>query len=192
MRTKFLIVGCGLAALVGGCSSSDTNCGDGGCLDAATFNFDSGSPDAGPSYLPASGKYKITAYTEASDQCMFGLGSATNSTNPLDWITVAVDSSGNIKVGNPLGTPSMASLGEGTLTGMVSTLSRSNHVVDPAPSTCTYDEMVTSVVTLDDPTKKTFGFGVTDKLTNRSMCTTPAGVGASCTSSWSWRLTPQP
>jgi hypothetical protein len=183
-----------LSALIGtgaACSSSDSTCGDGGCLDAS-FNFDAAAPDAGPSYTPASGKYKVTAYTAGQDECKFGLDVLTNSSNPDDWIQVTVDGTGKIKIGNPKGTPAMASLGEGTIVGSGASLTRSNHVAVGGGSTCNYDEVVTSTAAFDDPAKKTIGLSVSDKLTNRTTCDVPAGVGMMCTSTWSWRLTPQP
>jgi len=186
MKTIRIVAISALLSGVGACSSSDNNCGDGGCLDAA---FGDGSTSAGAPYIPTSGLYQATAYTPQSDQCMFGLDSATNSTNPDDWVTITTDASGGIKVGKQRGTPPMASLGEGQLTGMMNTITRSNHVTVASPSTCQYDEAVTTIVTLDDPIKKTVGLSVTDKLSNRTMCDTPAGVGMTCTTSWSWRLT---
>jgi len=132
--------------------------------------------------------YKATAYTPGTDECKFALETATNSTNPLDWITVTVDGF-SLKVGKPRGTPAMAALGEGTIAGPTVSLSRSNHVAVAGGSTCNYDEMVIATATLDDATKKTFGLSVSDKLTNRQTCDTPAGVAAMCTTTWSWRLT---
>lgn len=186
MKTIRMMTALALLAAAG-CSSSDNNCTEAGaCLDAS---FGDASTGGGAPYIPASGLYQATQYTPGSDECMFGLAAATNSTNPADWITVTTDASGGIKVGKPKGSPAMASLGEGQLTGMTNTITRSNHVTVAAPSTCQYDESVTSMVTLDDATQKTIGLSVTDKLSSRTMCDTPAGVGMTCTTTWSWRLT---
>jgi hypothetical protein len=182
MKTsRFLLISILLSA-PGACSSSTGDAGDGGRLDGPAV-------DAMVALnIPASGLYKVTAYTAQSDECKFMLDSATNSTNPMDWITVTVDGS-SLKVGNPRGVPAMAGLGEGTITGTTVMLTRNNHIGVAGGSTCNYDEVVTSTATLDDPTKRTFGLGVSDRLTNRTMCDIPTGVGPMCTTVWSWRLT---
>jgi hypothetical protein len=183
--TRLLVISAFLGGL-GACSSSggDAVCAEAGCPDAGS----SSDSNAGAIYTPTSGMYKVTAYTPGTDECKFMLESATNSTDPLDWITVTVDGT-TLKVGKPRGTPAMASLGEGTISGPTVALTRTNHVEVAGGSTCNYDETVTSTATLDDPTKKTIGLSVTDKLTNRKTCDVPAGVGAMCTTTWSWRLT---
>jgi hypothetical protein len=191
MKTKLLIA-CAVAALGPGCSSSDTNCGDGGCLDGGAFTFDGPAGDVGPSYTPVNGNYKVTAFTAGTDGCKIGPEVLLNATDPAKWLPVSVDSAGNLKIGNPRGTPAIASLGEGPLIGNSATLRRMNHVAVEAPSTCQYDSDVTSTVALDDATKMTIGMSITEKQSNRTTCDLPAGVGTSCSSTWSWRLTPQP
>jgi hypothetical protein len=184
IQLKSLMLGAALMVGAAGCAS-DNGSGDGGVSSDAGFNSDTAS---GPSYLPVSGKYKVTDYSAGSDACMINPGVLKGDADPAHWITVTVSASGSISIGNPKGTPSMASLGQGTLTGDVSTVTRTNHYAVGGGTPCEYDDQVTSIVTLDDPTNKSFGLGVTEKQTNRSMCIDPPGVPASCTSTWSWRL----
>src|SRR2546423_10908936 len=128
--TRLLLLS-GAVARVGACGSSDNGCADGAICDGGVFTLDSG-----PSFVPTNGKYKITAYTKGStNECGFMFDMAVNSTDPLDWIPVAVDGT-TLKIGTPKGTPLLASLGEGPIVGSMATLTRSNHVPDDAPSTC--------------------------------------------------------
>jgi hypothetical protein len=171
--------------IAGGCGddSAPAVCGDAGCADGGTVQ------DAGIPYVPASGLYKVIDYMAVNDGCMIGLQDLTNSSKPQDWIMVRVE--GNlVKVGTDRGTPPLPSLGQGYLAGRTIDLSRSNHVKAPDPSPCEYDSTVQARVTLDDPTSHTIGLSVREEQTNRTMCTIPADVGSSCTSTWSWRLTP--
>jgi hypothetical protein len=173
-----------LALVVGsaGCGDSDSGgCGDGGCVD--------GGVDAGPPYWPTPGRYKVISYMEVSDGCGIDLGSLTNSSKPGDWIMIRLEGN-TIAVGNDRGTPAQPSLGQGPVIGSTADLTRSNHVKNPDPSTCEYDDHVTARVTLDDPTGRTIGLSAREEQSNRSMCTEPAGVGSTCTSTWSWRLQP--
>jgi hypothetical protein len=186
--TTALCLGLGMAGFgIAGTSCGDDDgsivCGDGGCADAGT------TADAGVPYVPTAGRYKVISYNAVSDGCMIDLGSLTNSTNPDDWIAVRVEGN-TIKIGNDRGTPAQASLGQGPLVGVANDLARSNHVKNPDPSPCEYDSKVTSRVTLDDVTGRTIGLSVREEQTNRTMCTVPVDVGPSCTSTWSWRLTP--
>jgi hypothetical protein len=183
-KVFLLMVGVGLAAAGCGSGEDPVVCGDGGCVDASA-SMDAG----GVPYIPMTGRYRVTDYNPVNDGCMIGVDRLKNSTDPLDWIMVRVEG-GMIKVGNDRGTPAMPSLGEGRLDSAKPVLMRANHVKNPDPSTCEYDSMVLAEVSLDDPASKTIGLSVREQQSNRTMCTDPVGVGASCTSTWSWRLTP--
>jgi hypothetical protein len=181
----FLLSSLIAAGAVAGCSSSDNGCGDAGCLDAS-FN---GDVSTGPAYTPVNGKYKITAYVKGSqNDCNFDFSAAVNSTDQLDWFPVSYDGT-TLKIGNPKGTPAAASFGEGPIIGSTAMLSRSNHVTDEAPATCNYDEMIMSTATLDDPSTKSIGLSVKDTRANRTACDAMPTV-KTCTSTWSFRLTP--
>jgi hypothetical protein len=185
---KLTNLGIGLMAMglvAAGCGSDDSTCGDAACPDSAV-----GSPDGGAGAVGSivSGKYKATAATVADDGCKIDpMLLVTMNTNMETWIPVDV-SGGTMKVGNNKGEPPAPSLGSGpyVTTGGTFKLTRMNHYKVPAPSTCEYDQDVTSTITLD--AINSFGIGVVEKQNNRKNCTEPAGVAESCASSWSWRM----
>jgi hypothetical protein len=180
-----------LVAIGTGCGGDDDSmCGDAGCASDGGLSDASTGPKA-PPYALTSGLYKATGFTAGTDGCGIAPGELfTMNTDPMVRIQVTVDG-GKLKVGSVKGTPPMAAVGEGTIDGMTFALARSNHVTDESPSTCQYDDLVAATVTLDDAATKSFGISISEKQSNRTTCLVPAGVGASCESTWSWRLTPQ-
>jgi hypothetical protein len=197
MMTRTRLIGFAVALLLApvGCGS-DSSGTDGGVTvgDGGGLGSDSGSlVDANQLKLSA-GKYKVTAINPnppTQDECMIGPQGLVGDEMPADWINVEIDAADNLKIGNPKGDEAMPaslmpSLGSGMLNRYgTTTLKRTNHVkVTGTP--CEYDSDVTSTVTLD--ANDSFGLGVVEKQTNRTMCAAPAGVPASCTSVWTWRL----
>jgi len=180
------LVAMGLMAV--GCSSSDNTCGDAGCPDGAVNTADAASTrDANPFNI-TNGKYKATAVQLSDDGCMINPKILVDMNTDMNtWIPVEI-SGGIMKVGNPKGEPAAPSLGQGpyVTTGDTFKLTRTNHFKVDAPSTCEYDQDVTSTITLD--ANDSFGLGVVEKQTMRKNCTAPAGVGESCASTWSWRM----
>jgi len=182
--TKMMIGLAALGVMAAGCGDSDNSCGDGGCPDGAVTPGDGGGGAGGAVGSITSGKYKATAATIAEDGCKI---------DPMVVVSMMVElpvdiTAGTMKVGNPRGTPAMASLGQGpyVTTGGTFKLTRMNHVKLDAPSTCEYDSEVTSTITLD--AIDSFGIGVVEKQSNRTTCMIPEGVGANCSSTWSWRM----
>jgi hypothetical protein len=110
-----------------------------------------------------------------------------NMTDPTSYVPVTV-SGGTMSVGNPKGdgVNNLPSLGTGPYGGATFTLKRMNHVKVGNGSPCEYDADVTSTITND--AIDSFGIGVVEKQTNRTMCTEPAGVGASCASTYTFRM----
>jgi hypothetical protein len=189
MKLAKLGLGLALGLVAAGCGSSDNTCGDAGCPDGSSALPDgSGNRDAS-GFTLSNGKYKATMIADPiTDGCMINPKLLVDMNTNMDtWIPVEI-SGGIMKVGNPKGEPPAASLGEGpyVTTGETFKLTRMNHFKVEAPSTCEYDQEVTSTITLDG--NDTFGLGVVEKQTNRKMCATPAGVGDSCASTWSWRM----
>lgn len=183
---KWLALALALTGLGCGTTDDDKMCGDGGCAGDAGPT----GPKA-PPYALKSGKYKATGFTAGTDGCMIGPGDLfTMNTNPDVRIEVTVEGT-TLKVGRAKGATAKAALGEGTIDGDSFTIMRSNHVTDMSPSTCQYDNTVVSMVKLDDMATKSFGISVTEKQMNRTTCLIPEGVGASCESTWSWRLSPE-
>jgi hypothetical protein len=191
--TKTKLVGLAallLAAPIGCGDSADGNDGGLGSLDGSIGGtLDSASTrDANP-FTIAPGNYKVIGFTAGMDECMLNPKIFMDmNTNPMAHIPVSYDASGNIRIGNLRGTPEQPSLGQGPVdkSGDSYKITRMNKVMVMAPSTCTYDVEVTSTVTMDSV--NTFGLGVVEKQSMRSMCMEPMGVGVMCTSSWSWRL----
>ena len=194
---KQILIVAAAGAVVVGCGSSDNTCTDAGCPDAnlgGNLDASLGSArDANPNTI-TTGNYKATAVVPQTDDCKIDPKIVVDM-----MILIPVDLTGGVmKVGNPKGEPVAPSLGQGPLvtTGDTFKLTRMNHFkvgTDPVTgvmSPCEYDQEVTSTITLD--AFDSFGLGVQEKQSNRTMCTAPAGVGASCTSTWSWRMVKVP
>ena len=175
----------GLAAV--GCGSSDNQCGDAVCPDSAVTTPDgSAGGDTAPLGSITSGKYKALSVNVGEDGCMINPKDLVDKNADMTyWLPVEVTAS-TMSVGNPKGTPAIASLGTGPYGGATFTLKRMNHVKLDAPSTCEYDADVTSTITND--AIDSFGIGVVEKQMNRMNCMEPAGVGASCASTYSFRM----
>ena len=178
-----------LGLVAAGCGSDDDNCGDGGlCPDGSVGVLDASAGDAAAVGSITSGLYKATGLTPGDDGCKIDpMQLVTMNANMAAWLPVSV-SGGIMKVGNDKGEPPAPSLGSGpyVTTGGTFKLTRMNHYKVAAPSTCEYDQDVTSTITLD--AIDSFGIGVVEKQMNRKNCMEPAGVGESCASTWSWRM----
>lgn len=177
-----------LGLVAAGCGSDDNTCGDAACPDGSISVLDGGASDVGAVGSITSGLYKATAATVADDGCKIDpMALVTMNANMNAWLPVTV-SGGTMKVGNDKGEPPAPSLGQGpyVTTGGTFKLTRMNHYKVAAPSTCEYDQDVTSTITLD--AIDSFGIGVVEKQMNRKNCMEPAGVGESCASTWSWRM----
>lgn len=196
MKRKSLSIitgGVAVAALAfAACGGDDDNtCADGGvCVKAdasAGTRLDSGTLPP-PAYLPASGTYTVQEMAVGGvDGCNRKPGDAVGKA----VIPVTSNAITNaFAVGNPQGTPPIASLGEGIATGVSFNITRMNTYgpgVDGSP--CTYTAKITSTVSLNDPTGKTFGLQVTEQRSNITSCDfgLPAGT-TECASTYSWRL----
>ena len=188
MKLKTLAFGLALGLAAAGCGSDDSGCDDAGvCPDSGVTSLDGGAGDGGGAVgTISSGKYKATGAVIADDGCKIDpMALVTMNTDMNAWLPVDV-TGGTMKVGNPKGTPEMPSLGSGAYGGASFKLTRVNHVKLAAPSTCEYDSDVTSTITND--AIDSFGLGVVEKQMNRTGCLEPAGVPASCASTWSWRM----
>ena len=191
MKLTRLAFGLVLGLAAAGCGSDDNTCGDAACPDSAVTTLDGGASDgaAGAIGTISTGKYKALSVNIGEDGCMINpMGLVTaNMTDPMSYVPVTV-MGGTMSVGNPKGdgVNNLPSLGTGPYGGATFTLSRKNHVKVGMGSPCEYDADVTSTVTND--AIDSFGIGVVEKQTNRTMCTEPAGVGASCASTYSFRM----
>jgi hypothetical protein len=187
---KLTKLGLGLMAMglvAVGCGSDDNTCGDAACPDSAVGGLD-GGVDAAPLGSITSGKYKALSANLGEDGCMINaMDLVTKNADPTYWLPVEV-TGGIMTVGNKKGdgVTDLPSLGTGPYGGATFTLKRMNHVKVGMGSPCEYDADVTSTITND--AIDSFGIGVVEKQTNRVMCTVPAGVGASCASTYSFRM----
>jgi hypothetical protein len=187
---KLTNLGIGLMAMglvAAGCGSDDSTCGDAACPDSAVGSLDGGAGDGPLVGNITSGKYKALSLAKGQDDCMINpMDLVDKNADPMYWLPVDV-TGGVMKVGNPKGdgTTDLPSLGTGAYGGFTFTLKRMNHVkVSGTP--CEYDADVTSTITND--AIDSFGIGVVEKQMNRTMCVVPAGVGASCVSTYTFRM----
>jgi hypothetical protein len=187
MKLTRLAFGLVLGLAAAGCGSDDNTCGDAACPDSAVGTPDGGATgDTAPLGMITSGLYKATAAVITDDGCKINpMDLVDKNTMMAAWLPVEVTTT-TMSVGNPKGTPPTPSLGTGPFGGATFTLKRMNHVKLDAPSMCEYDADVTSTITND--AINSFGIGVVEKQMNRMNCMEPAGVGASCASTFSLRM----
>jgi hypothetical protein len=171
-------------ALVGvGCGGDDASmCGDAGCVtDAGAL-----SPDGPMQWGLTSGtnNFVVTGIaTGFSDGCMLGVDKFVNMTVSLTYTSTAT--AGTVSVGEQTGSPVMAALGMGPISGNNATLTREN---DAGDATCKYHQKDVSVFTLIGHDQ--FTLSVTEDESNfEAQCANvDPGIppGGKCTSTWTW------
>jgi len=183
MRKNGALVAAGAAMLLlGACGDTDGS-GDGGVIigDSAASTAD------GPKlYVLSSGSFKVLSASMVTDGCMIGVdktlaeGGVIGASFPL----TLDNTTGDVSLGNLQGNPLVPSLGKGKIGANMGTLMMETDITAEAPSMCKLHRKVTSILTLTADQKFTLAVTRTDSM--RMMCSVPAGVGESCTSTYTW------
>lgn len=168
-RLGALVIG---AALMGtACSSSSSQCGDGGC----TGTTDGGGTLYGLSEGPYC--YKIIGIASgASDGCALDVASLVNKDLPGTYTS----STGTLSLGTE------GSLGAGQISRNVGTLTRSGMVTDSTMTSCSWTQMDTTTVTLT--ADNTFTASVTETESGFAAACSGTPASGTCTSTWTWTM----
>jgi hypothetical protein len=184
--TKLWVLAAAAGMLAIGCGSDDGPiCGDGG---VCTPSGDGGA--GGSTLFPLSrGKtdFKITAVSNVNDGCMLGVDMLTEiNKDPIPVTNDVVGTVSTVSVGNTQGSPVQASLGTGTVSNNVGTLTRDNTVQDKANAACDFRRKVTSNLQLIGQDK--FTLTVKQEESMYKAACTGVPTGGTCTSTWTWTL----
>jgi hypothetical protein len=183
-----LVLAASCTAMMLGCSSSDTACGDGGCLDAGLFYDTLPASDAAVSWGLSRGasKFKITSVKDVVDPCMTAPGMVINDDIDVNYN----DTTMTVAVGKNVGTPAMAFFGSGVVGANKATLTRENDTGVGGTSTCTWHEKDVSTFELYFHDK--FTLAVKQDQSNFSAgCKNevpPPPASGKCTSTWTWSI----
>jgi hypothetical protein len=172
------------ALILSACGDTDDGTGDGGVTPG-----DGGAADSAQLFTLATGSYKIVSASMVTDGCMIGVDKVYDPATMTGVIGVSFpltldNTTGNTTLGNMQGTPPVYSLGSGRVGGNMGTLTMETDITAAAPSMCKLHRKVTSVLTLIGDLKFTLAVTRTDSM--RMMCSEPAGVGDTCTSTFTW------
>ena len=188
--TKYFLMVTALAGATGlaavGCGDSGDDTGvDGGGVDGS-------SSDAKPIvdgtklWALKSGDYTVLTASMVTDGCMIGVDKQMSAGGLIGVsLPLTVDNkTGEVTIGNSLGTPPIPSLGKGNIQANMATLTGETMISADAPSKCTFKRTVTG--TLKMTADYMFTLTMTRADSNQMMCTeTP------CTSTWTWTMGPK-